>query len=487
MKWTIQFKMAALFAVIIFIGFAALLLVFNKVSEDNMYREIDEDMVQFKKNLDIAVNQYFLLKNKRMNENAIESNVDDMEKQIGLSIGGEIDIYRADGSSFKYPAGDVQPSLIYRADVEAAMKSNIAYGTRINKGHVTASLSAPLISEDKVVGIIRFQKDYSSLYRRHLRFQDTISAFAIIIFVFVFLGSILISRRMTQPIRVLTQHSKAVAQGSLNPDIQVQTRDEIGELAVSFSNMIRRIRQQIDVIERERDEVKQVQERSKVFFDNVTHELKTPLTTILGYAQILRDNGFTDQAFFEKGLNYIINESRRLNTMVVDILETSVAAAPGQTFRFERINVSAVLKEACDDMSFKAAKYNMTVKSELEDPLYMQGDGDKLKEAFLNVLDNSIKYGYVNSIITVNAFRIGGEIAILIRDQGEGVREEALERIFEPFYRDNDVNREEKGSAGLGLSIVKNTIEHHGGQVKMTSVLGRGSEMRILLPEQPHE
>lgn len=483
MKWNIQFKMVALFSVIIFIGFSALLIAFNKLSQDNIYREVDEDMAQYKMNLDIAVNQYFLLLNKRINETTIEAEVDEIEKQIGLSVGGEVKVYRADTSSFKPAKDEDQPALIHRGDIKAAANAKVAYSTMMNKGHVIASLSVPLMNEGKVVAILRFEKDYSNLFLQRMKVQDTITIFAIIIFIFVFIGSIFISGRMTKPIRVLTEHSKAVARGSLNASIKVNTRDEIGELAGSFSNMIQRIGEQIDVIEHERDEVKQVQERSKVFFDNVTHELKTPLTTILGYAQILRDNGFTDRAFFEKGLNYIINESKRLNTMVVDILERSASAAPGYTFHFERINVSGILQETCEDMSMKAAKYNITVTTDIDELLYVNGDVNKLKEVFINVLDNSIKYGYVNSHIEASAFRLGNEIVITIRDQGEGIQEGALERIFEPFYRENDVNREEKGSAGLGLSIVKNTIEQHGGKVSMTSTLNRGSEVRIVLPE----
>lgn len=484
MRWTIQFKMVVLFSVIIFIGFVAMLIAFNQLSEKNIYREVDEDMVQSKVNLDIAINQYFLLLNKRINENSIENEVNEIEKQIGISVGGAVNVYRPDSSSFKYSKGDNKHAMIYREDLEAAAKAKVAYSTTMNNGHVTARLSVPLLEEGKVIAIVSLEKDYSGLLLQHTKFQDTITLFAIVIFIFVFLGSIFISSRITKPIRVLTQHAKLVGQGSLNTDIQVHTRDEIGQLAGSYSNMIQHIKTQIDVIQRERDEVKQVQERSKVFFDNVTHELKTPLTTILGYAQILRDNGFSDQAFFEKGLNYIINESRRLNTMVVDILERSAAAAPGHTFRFETIDVSSILQETCDDMSIKAAKYNITVVSEIEGPLFLTGDAHKLKEAFINVLDNSIKYGYVNSLIEVSAFRLGNEIVIRIRDQGEGIREEALERIFEPFYRENDVNREEKGSAGLGLSIVRNTIEQHGGKVKMASILNRGSEVRMTLPER---
>ncbi|MEC0123476.1 sensor histidine kinase [Paenibacillus pabuli] len=484
MKWTIQFKMVVLFSVIIFIGFSALLIISNKVGEENMYREVHEDMVQSKKNLDIALNQYFLIHNKRMTTVSLEAGNRELADQIGSAVGGVVTIYRPDATAYNAAdrGGDTANLYSDYPDVKAAMDSRIAYSTQTKQGRVRASLSFPLQANQQLLGIVQLEKDYTELFKRNLRFQNTIKLFAAIIFGFVFIASILISRKITKPIRVLTKRSAEVAQGSLSADIQIATKDEIGELASSFTIMIDRVREQIDVIEQERDEVKQVQARSKVFFDNVTHELKTPLTTILGYAQILRDNGFTDQAFFDKGLNYIINESRRLNTMVADILEVSVSSTVIQSYRFEWIDAAEIIREACEDMSIKASKYNIGIHYELEEQLYLQGDRIKLKEVFLNILDNSVKYGYVNSIIEVQSFRLGDQIAILVRDQGEGIGPKALEHVFEPFYRDKDINRTEKGSAGLGLSIVKNIVEQHGGTVEIKSIMHQGTQVNISLP-----
>ncbi|MCP1135725.1 HAMP domain-containing histidine kinase [Paenibacillus polysaccharolyticus] len=483
MKWTIQFKMVVLFSVIVFIGFSALLILSNKVAQENMYREVREDMVQSKKNLDIALNQYFLIHNKRISKDSLEAGSRELKEQIGSAVGGSITLYRPDASM--YGSSTSEGKLVKHTEIEdlrEAMQSRIAYTTKVDQGRVVASLSFPIQSDQQLVGIVQLEKDYTDLYRRNMRFQDTIKLFAATIFVFVFIASIFISRKITQPIRVLTKRSAEVAQGSLNADIQIATKDEIGELAASFTVMIDRVREQIDVIERERDEVKQVQARSKVFFDNVTHELKTPLTTILGYAQILRDNGFTDPDFFDKGMNYIIKESRRLNTMVADILEVSVSSAVIENYRFARVDVSEVIREACEDMSIKAGKYNIGIHYELEEELYVRGDRDKLKEVFLNVLDNSVKYSDVNSIIEVQSSREEQSIAIMIRDQGEGIGAEALNHVFEPFYQDKGMNRVEKGSAGLGLSIVKNIVERHGGTVEMKSIMREGTQVHIRLP-----
>ncbi|CAM4391906.1 MAG: HAMP domain-containing sensor histidine kinase [Paenibacillus macerans] len=481
MKWTIQFKMVSLFSVIVFIGFSSLLILSNKVGEENMYREVHEDMIQVKKNLDIALNQYFLIHNKRLNEKSLEAGSRDLEEQIGAAAGGKVTLYHPDASPYNASSS---PAVIAseRPDIQSAANSQIAYSTSMQKGKLISSLSFPVMSGRQVIGIIQLEKNYTELFKRHLRFQNTVKYLAAVIFVFVFIASVFISRQITRPVRVLTKRAVQVAQGNLNADVNISTKDEIGELASSFNVMINRVREQIDVIERERDEVKQVQARSKLFFDNVTHELKTPLTTILGYAQILRDNGFTDKAFFDKGLDYIINESRRLNAMVADILEFSVASAAMQAYRFERIDVSKVVREACEDMAIKAGKYNIAIHYELEENLHIQGDRHKLKEAFLNVLDNSVKYGYVNSMIEVRSFRSGNSAYIVISDQGEGISEEALKHVLEPFYRVNGVNRKERGSAGLGLSIVKNTIEQHGGTIQMLSAVNLGTQVHIHLP-----
>lgn len=134
-------------------------------------------------------------------------------------------------------------------------------------------------------------------------------------------------------------------------------------------------------------------------------------------------------------MNYIIKESQRLNTMVADILEVSVSSAVIQAYRFERIDISDIIREACEDMSIKASKYNIGIHYELEEHQYLQGDRDKLKEVFLNILDNSVKYSDVNSIIEVQSFQLGDSIAIVIRDQG---KESVLKRsnmYLNPFTR----------------------------------------------------
>lgn len=232
----------------------------------------------------------------------------------------------------------------------------------------------------------------------------------------------------------------------------------------------------------DRDTLKELSIQQKIFFDNVTHELKTPLTTIVGYSELLINNGFTDEEFFSKATSRIISEGERLNRMVVDLLELSRSTSNNFSYEFKIIDLSLLVKRTCEDMFLKSKRYNMEISFSLEDNLIIYGDEDKMKEVLINLIDNSIKYGEVNSIIQVTCYKENDSIILKVQDEGEGIGENDLKNIFEPFYRVSKKKSVEKGSSGLGLNIVKAIIEKHKGSIVIDSVLNIGTEVTITLP-----
>ena len=215
--------------------------------------------------------------------------------------------------------------------------------------------SYPVVIDGVKVGILRFAKDFSPLYEQSGRIQNLIFYVALAIFAAAFLFSYMLSRHITIPIVKLTRASTEVIGGNLHVRIGIRRKDEIGRLAANFGDMIRRISSQIATIARDRDRLKELNEQEKRFFDNVTHELKTPLTSILGYAEIIRKNGETDRAFFEKGMNHIVDESRRLHGMVLNLLEVSRRnAGRAET---ELVETGGILRDVCDAMAIRAQRY----------------------------------------------------------------------------------------------------------------------------------
>ena len=146
-------------------------------------------------------------------------------------------------------------------------------------------------------------------------------------------------------------------------------------------------------IDSDRYELKRLSEYRKVFYDNVTHELKTPLTSIKGYAEVLEENGFTDKEFFDKGISHIMSESDRMYNMVVTLLELS-RMSDAVNVPKERVNLNDLMQQVCEGMQFKAEKFGDAIELTVRQRAVVMGSDTQLKEIFINIIDNAIKYGY---------------------------------------------------------------------------------------------
>lgn len=484
MRYSIQNKILIWFSIIIFIGLFSLIFVSYKITEKNTEHTIQNDMVSAKKNLDLYLKQFFLINNKDFNETNLLGKADVISKELSTNIGNNVDIYNNNGEKI---SNFLSSDNINSDDISNAISNKIAYSINHIDNKVIVSLSYPIEVNDKTIGIINYRKDYSELYSYDRWFKYILNICASIIFIFVFIATIIISRQIAKPIINLTKSSEEVTKGNFDLKINIKSKDEIGELSKRFKIMIVTIKEQLNIIKRERDNLKESQKQNKAFFDNVTHELKTPLTTILGYAQIIKENGFTDKEFFDRGTSYIIKESNRLNNMVVEILELSTASSKDISYNFEKVDLSKLTINTCEEMNIKGRKYNIKIKEKVEKNLFMYGDRNKLREVLVNIIDNSIKYGNVNSVIEVNGYYENSYIYIKVKDEGSGIDEKHLENLFQPFYRISKSESREKGSAGLGLSIVKNIIEKHKGDISIKSKINKGTEVTIKFKGEDYE
>ncbi len=462
------------FSVLIFIGFSLLTFAAYNTTEQNTNSVIRKDMIEAKRNLDIYLNQYKLINNIDLNESILSSEAESISMQLSAQMGNAVDIYDMNGQKLSYsaaPAGITDKT----EDLQKATSGEISYTTNFMGNEVIASLSFPIQGSN--IGIIRYYKDYTELFSYNQKFRSIINLFAILIFVIVFITSYVFSRKITRPIKKLAEATAEVARGNFNVDINIFSKDEIGNLSYRFKMMIRKISEQIEIIKDDRDKLEKIQNQNKSFFDNVTHELKTPITTIAGYAQAIEDLGVKDDEFTRKGLKCIINESYRLNNMVIELIELSKASSKKFSYDFKNINIGELVKETCDDMTIKGKKYNITIECNLQDSLRIKGDKEKLREVLINLIDNSIKYGNVNSSIFVSAYQRQNDVFIAVKDQGIGIPEEYITKVFDPFYRVSKKSSRELGSAGLGLAIVREIVERHNGNIEIKSESGHGTEV----------
>ncbi|NHN35258.1 sensor histidine kinase [Paenibacillus agricola] len=409
-----------------------------------------------------------------INEASIISEAENISKQLSTQVGSTVDIYDKKGQRLSYGSAP-NMAINNSEDLVKAMNGGISFTTNFTGDNVIVSLSYPI--KESIVGIVRYYKDYTELYNYNQKFKRMTSLFASVIFVFIFVTSYIFSGKITKPIIKLAEASEEVSKGNFNVDIDISLQDEIGHLSSRFKMMVYKISEQIDIIKQDRDMLKEVQMQNKFFFDNVTHELKTPLTTITGYAQAIEDLGIKDDEFTRKGLACIINESNRLNNMVIELIELSKASSKKFSYDFADINMSELIKETCEEMLIKGRKYNIAIKCHTPDNLYLTGDKDRLKEVMINLIDNSIKYGNVNSVIHIYADQQQNDVFITVKDQGVGIPEEFIKKVFDPFFRISKQSSRESGSAGLGLAIVKEIVERHNGNIEIISRLNQGTEV----------
>lgn len=220
----------------------------------------------------------------------------------------------------------------------------------------------------------------------------------------------------------------------------------------------------------------------KDFVANVSHELKTPLTSIKGFVETLLDGDLEDKETTRKFMSIIYQEAERLNNLIHDLLDISKLES-GQT----ELRIKQVELEPLIDSVVLAISNRMNAKDlQLEKDIQVKtvwADEDLLNELFINLIDNSVKYTPAGGKITVGSLKGKGETIIYVRDTGFGIPAESLPRIFERFYRVDKGRSREMGGTGLGLSIVKHIVERHGGKVAVQSELGKGSEFTVTIPD----
>ncbi|WP_107924208.1 HAMP domain-containing sensor histidine kinase [Lysinibacillus parviboronicapiens] len=460
---TLRAKFIIGFFIIFLFSFLMLNQTVKEIIWTNNQNIVTSDLVGLKNNSNVYVRQAFLINHFTNNKLYFGQMAMEMVNDLNHANGSEVSAYTVDGvllsssdkSVFSKGGDD---------DLKQAIGGKTAYNITYHRNKVTVFFSYPVVIEGTKVGILRFSKDFTLLYEQSEQILDTILYIALAIFAAAFLFSYILSRHITIPIVNLTRASTEVKNGNLNVQIHFKRNDEIGRLAVNFNDMINRISSQILTIERERDRLRELNEQEKRFFDNVTHELKTPLTSILGYAEMIRENGEADRKFFDKGMNHIVEESRRLHKMVLKLLEVSGRTDRGN--EYERIDAEKILQDVCDSMSFRAKRYRKSIDCKIQENLLVYGQADRLRQLFINLLDNAIKYSTPHSEILVKSELVDDEISFIFDNPSEPIPSEQLSNLFKPFYSANLIEKE-KGSVGLGLSIAKSIVEDHGGTINI--------------------
>ncbi len=306
---------------------------------------------------------------------------------------------------------------------------------------------------------------------------------AIALVVAVLIGLVL-ARSISEPLRRLTRATEEIARGNYEERIPAEGSDEVGRLAASFNAMT--------------NAVKHSQEVQRDFVANVSHELKTPLTSIQGFAQAVEEGAIRDLEGAQQAAKLIYDESQRMARLVSDLLTLARLDAGALGPQFKTLDLATMLPQWVARFQSRAEQAGVSLSLVMDSPPPVEGDAERLEQVVANLVDNSIKYNRVGGQVQVRAdaetrvespsrapFRKAPQLSkewavIRVSDTGAGIPKSHLPRLFERFYRGNRARL--AGGSGLGLSIVREIVDAHHGRVEVQSDEGKGTTFSVWLP-----
>jgi len=272
------------------------------------------------------------------------------------------------------------------------------------------------------------------------------------------------TKKMLHPIKSLTSATKKVASGDFSIRLETHRQDEVGELTNNFNDMVK--------------DLGSIESLQKEFVDNVSHEIKTPITSIQGFAQLLRDDNISKEEKNEY-IEIIEEESNRLLNLSTSMLKLSKLQNQNKITNIEQIDISEQIRKALSILEPKWKEKEIVFNISMENK-YFYGDEDLMFQVWVNLLENAIKFSKQNGNIDITLKEKDNNLIFKIKDYGIGMNEEEKKRIFARFYQ-IDKSHSAQGS-GLGLSIVKRIVELSDGEINVESEKNKGTTIRVSIP-----
>lgn len=302
--------------------------------------------------------------------------------------------------------------------------------------------------------------------------------------------SYFLASNITNPIRRLSQVARSISKGDFLQHVDFQSKDDLGDLAQAMNSMSQEIAVLVENLTREKEKLRTLAEERQKMMSDISHDLRTPVTSIRGFVEALRDGVIKDPDEQRRTLDIIHDEAERLSRLVDDLFYLARLEAGEIPLETENLDFSDLVRSCMDSIRPQALEKHIDLRFSADDAsvagkAVVKGSADRLTRAVLNLLDNAIKYSPEGGKIEVSLRTEGTSEAVLtVSDQGPGIPAEDIPHIFERFYRADKSRARMKSGAGLGLSIAKFIVDQHKGRLWVESELGRGTTFGLALPLQ---
>lgn len=368
-------------------------------------------------------------------------------------------------TSTGFPPDRDQP----KPDYELALKDPEGYGSwigRLSSGEqVMAVTRAMYNNQGEYVGALRYMVSLEAADRKIFLSVAMVLLVGLLVIFFVVMSSSYFIKSIVTPVREIGATAKRIAQGDFNARIDKPYDDEIGELCDTINYMA--------------GELGTAEKMKNDFISSVSHELRTPLTAIKGWAETMQMGGASDTRTMEKGMGVIIHETERLSGIVEELLDFSRMQNGRMVLMMDRIDLLAELDEAVymyRERAISEHKHLVYEEPEIVSPVL--GDRNRLRQVFVNIIDNALKYTPAEGVVNISIREENNYLKVIISDNGCGIPAEHMPHIKDKFYKANQTQR----GSGIGLAVADEIMKLHSGRLDIQSEENVGTVVTISIP-----
>ena len=373
---------------------------------------------------------------------------------------------------------DEMDNHLDREEIQDALEKGSGYARRRSDTLDEGMLYVAYRSKNADV-ILRAAVPYSG-FQQYLPLFFPASVLSLLIAV---VGSFIVTTRLvssiTKPLQDIAKEMLKVKGDYTELNFEHCQYPEINVIADTTMKMSKNVKDYLNQIEKER----MIRQE---FFSNASHELKTPITSIQGYAELLESGMIQDESTKADFASRIKKEAVRMTGLINDILMISRLEAKEAEVTFSDVRVSVLLEEIIDSLKPQAAEAQVFVHVDCQ-PLMIHANLQQMRELLTNLISNAIKYNRPGGQVWINIRETDGQMVIRVKDNGVGIPSDSLDRIFERFYRVDKGRSRKQGGTGLGLSIVKHIVNFYHGTIHVSSEPDMGSEFTVFLPMFPEK
>lgn len=286
----------------------------------------------------------------------------------------------------------------------------------------------------------------------------------------------IVTQLVIKPLKVLEDSTLKIRQGQLDFSVRSKKSDEIGQVMNAFDTMRAELKRSIE-------QQVQYEENRKELITSISHDLKTPITSIKGYVEGIRDGVANDEEKMNQYLDVIYQKSNALDQLIDDLFLFSKLDLNRVPFNFSQIDAKDFFDDCYQELriDLNKAGFELTHEQSIDKGTLLSLDAQQFRRIMVNVVGNAVKYSLDNKAVILRTYLNNDNVHIEVQDFGKGIEQAELEQIFEKFYRCDPARNADVGGSGLGLAITKQIVEMHGGSIWADSEIGEGTTIHILL------